>query len=321
MMEIYSIHDAIPHDANSIVTVGTFDGVHKGHQSIMKSMLTLKQSKRNARTVIVTFDPHPQTVIPRSDKPPITLLSDISERLQLIESYGMDMVVIIPFTKEFAQTSSDEFIKKYIHSTIGCSDIFIGYDHGFGKAREGGVNTLNALSKELSFTVHHIEPSIIDEKTISSTEIRKAISLGDLPHAFEMLGHPYFLEGTVVQGDQRGRTIGYPTANIKPFSPHKLYPGKGVYFVSSDLHGRTVYGMANIGNRPTVSDVPDISLEVHFFDIDEDLYGSELVIWFLKYIREEKKFASLDLLSQQLQYDASICRAIMKSLDSIDEQS
>jgi len=321
MMEIYSIYDAIPYDANSIVTVGTFDGVHKGHQFIIESMCALKQKNNGARTVIVTFDPHPQTVIPRSDKPPITLLSDISERLQLIESYGIDMVVIIPFTKEFAQTSSEEFITTYIHQKIGCSDIFIGYDHGFGKAREGGENTLNALSKELHFTVHKVEPYIINGKTISSTEIRKAIAHGDLPCAFDMLGHPYFLEGTVIQGDQRGRTIGFPTANIKPANPNKLFPGKGVYFISSNLDGRTVYGMANIGMRPTVSDANLTSLEVHFFDINEDLYDKELVIWFLKYIREEKKFASLELLTEQLYQDASLCRAIIQSLDSIDSTS
>ena len=321
MMEVFILHDAIPHDNNTIITVGTFDGVHKGHQFIIESMLTLKQKKKDARTVIVTFDPHPQTVIPRKDKPPITLLSDISERLQLLESYGIDMVVIIPFTKEFAQTSSDEFIRTYIHEKIGFSDIFIGYDHGFGKAREGGANTLHALSEELQFTVHPIEPYVIDHKTVSSTEIRKALSEGNLPEAFDMLGHPYFIEGIVKKGDQRGRTIGFPTANVKTAIPYKLFPRKGVYFVSTDINGRTVYGMANIGNRPTVEITDQISLEVHFFDVNEDLYDTQLVIWFLKYIREEQAFASLDHLKEQLHRDETICREIMNSLDNIEEES
>lgn len=321
MMEVFTLHDAIPHDNNTIITVGTFDGVHKGHQFIIESMLTLQQKKKDARTVIVTFDPHPQTVIPRKDKPPITLLSDISERLQLLESYGIDMVVIIPFTKEFAQTSSDEFIRTYIHEKIGFSDIFIGYDHGFGKAREGGANTLHALSEELQFTVHPIEPYVIDHKTVSSTEIRKALSEGNLPEAFDMLGHPYFIEGIVKKGDQRGRTIGFPTANIKPAIPYKLFPRKGVYFVSTDVNGRTVYGMANIGNRPTVEITDQISLEVHFFDVNEDLYDTQLVIWFLKYIREEQAFASLDHLKEQLHRDETTCREIMNSLDNIEDES
>lgn len=321
MMKVYSLHDSIPYSKESIITVGTFDGVHKGHQFIIDSMLSLKKLKHDARTVIVTFDPHPQTVIPRKDKPPITLLSDISERLQLLESYGIDMVVIIPFTIEFAQTSSDEFIRSYIHEKIGFSDIFIGHDHGFGKAREGGAETLDALSKELDFAVHRIEPFIISEKTVSSTEIRKALNGGELAEAFEMLGHPYFMEGIVSKGDQRGRTIGFPTANIQPASAYKLYPKNGVYFVSSDIDGTIVYGMANIGVRPTVSDANHISLEVHFFDIEKDLYGQTLVIWFLKYLREEQTFGSLDHLKDQLQHDEAISRNIINDLHINDEHS
>lgn len=321
MMEVYSLHDSIPFDKASIITVGTFDGVHKGHQFIIDSMIALKKQKQYARTVIVTFDPHPQTIIPRKDKPPITLLSDISERLQLLESYGIDIVVIIPFTIEFAQTSSEEFIRTYIHQHIGFSDIFIGYDHGFGKAREGGAETLHALSKELNFTVHGIDSFIIDEKTVSSTEIRKALAQGELADAFEMLGHPYFIEGIVVKGDQRGRTIGFPTANIKAKDEHKLHPKNGVYFVSSDIDGKTVYGMANIGIRPTVSDSQKVSLEVHFFDIDQDLYDRSMVIWFLKYLREEQRFSSLEHLQEQLKQDEASCREIINGLNLIDEQS
>ena len=320
-MEVYSMHDSIPYLKESIITVGTFDGVHKGHQFIIDSMLSLKKLKHDARTVIVTFDPHPQTVIPRTDKPPITLLSDISERLQLLESYGIDMVVIIPFTIEFAQTSSEEFIRTYIHDKIGFSDIFIGYDHGFGKAREGSAETLLTLSKELEFTVHRIDPFITKDKTVSSTEIRKALKSGELAQAFEMLGHPYFIEGIIAKGDQRGRNIGFPTANVKPSSEYKLDPKNGVYFVSSDIDGKIVYGMANIGIRPTVSDSQKISLEVHFFDIDRDLYGQTLVIWFLKYLREEQTFASLEHLKEQLKHDEALSRNIINGLNITDEQS
>lgn len=317
-MIVHSLFDDIPHDSQTILTVGTFDGVHKGHQSIINAMHALKETRHNARTVVVTFDPHPQVVIPRPDKPPISLLTDISERLQLLESYGVDMVVIIPFTTQFSQTGSEEFIRKYIHENIGVSDFFIGYDHGFGKSREGGANTLLKLSKELGFIVHTVEPLLTDSHTISSTAIRNSLKNGELPLAFDMLGHPYFIEGIVKTGEQRGRTIGYPTANIHARDLSKLFPKKGVYFVSSDIDGKIVYGMANIGTRPTVNQADDIRLEVHFFDIDENLYDRSLVIWFLKYMREEQAFTSLDALKEQLFIDEEQCRAIITSLMPTD---
>ena len=319
-MIVYSLFDNIPHDPHSILTVGTFDGVHRGHQYIINAMNALKQSKNNARTVVVTFEPHPQLVIPRKDKPPISLLTDISERLQLLESYGVDMVVIIPFTKAFSETSSDDFIRSFIHERIGCSDIFIGYDHGFGKSREGDANTLLAMSQELKFTVHTIDALSIEQHTVSSTEIRGALKEGLLPEAFEMLGHPYFVEGMVIKGDQRGRTIGFPTANIQTANPSKLLPKKGVYFISSEIHGTTVYGMANIGTRPTVNDKDDIRLEVHFFDIDANLYDQSIVIWFLKYVREESMFSSLEKLKIQLHNDEIYCREIIASLENNQKQ-
>lgn len=317
-MIVYSLFDAIPHDPQSILTVGTFDGVHKGHQFIINAMNALKQKKDHARLVVVTFEPHPQLVIPRKDKPPISLLTDISERLQLLESYGVDMVVVIPFTKEFSETSSTDFIRTIIHEKIGCSDIFIGYDHGFGKSREGDANTLHSLSKELHFAVHTIDALRVQEHSISSTEIRSALKHGNLPEAFDMLGHPYFVEGTVIKGDQRGRTIGYPTANIQTANPSKLLPMNGVYFISSDLNGITVYGMANIGTRPTVNDEHDVRIEVHFFDIDAQLYDQTIVIWFLSYIRVEQRFTSLLELQEQLQKDELHCRAIIDSLQIND---
>jgi len=320
-MIVYSLFDTIPHDPNTILTVGTFDGVHKGHQQIITSMNELKKSKSNARTVVVTFEPHPQLIVQRPDKPPISLLTDISERLQLLESYGVDMVVIIPFTKEFSQIGSDEFIKTFIHERIGCSDIFIGYDHGFGKSREGDAQTLHALSSELGFKVHQIHAMLIDSTTISSTEIRSALKHGYLQQAFELLGHPYFVEGMVIHGDQRGRTIGYPTANVQAANPAKLLPKNGVYFVSSDIQGKTVYGMANIGTRPTVNNLDDIRLEVHFFDLDEDLYHQQIVIWFLKYIRDEQQFASLEALQNQLYKDEQYCREIIATFHFSDSQS
>ncbi|GDX64340.1 riboflavin biosynthesis protein [Chlorobiota bacterium] len=320
-MIVYSLFDAIPFDPNTILTVGTFDGVHRGHQYIIAAMNELKKSRTNARTVVVTFEPHPQLVIQRPDKPPITLLTDISERLQLLESYGVDIVVIIPFTKEFSQISSNEFIKTFIQDRIGCSDIFIGYDHGFGKSREGDARTLHALSSELGFTVHEVDAMLMDSTTISSTEIRSSLKKGNLQVAFELLGHPYFVEGMVIHGDQRGRTIGYPTANIQAANPAKLLPKNGVYFVSSDILGKTVYGMANIGTRPTVTNLDDIKFEVHFFDLNEDLYHQQIVIWFLKFIRDEQQFASIESLQEQLHIDEQYCRDIISTLQGNDTQS
>ena len=313
-MNVYSLFDEIPHNPNSLVTVGTFDGVHIGHQHIINRMKEMHSTMDDSRIVVVTFDPHPQTIIPRKDKPPITLLSSIYERLHLLEAYGVSDVVIIPFSKEFSDISSEDFIRNYIFDKIGVHSMFIGHDHGFGKQRQGSEATLKILADELGFSVHTVEPLKLDDTIISSTLIRKHLQNHALPEAFSMLGYPYFVEGIVHRGDERGRKLGIPTANIQSKDKYKLYPAKGVYFVSSEIDGELFYGMANIGTRPTFTKDTDSVLEVNYFGLDTDLYDKEITVWFLKYLREEKKFESVDLFLSQLYEDRSACEELIEQL-------
>ena len=315
-MNVFSLFDQIPYNNNSIVTVGTFDGVHLGHQHIIEKMKELRSTINGSRVVVVTFEPHPQVVIPRLDKPNITLLSTIQERLHLLEAYGVDDVVIIPFTKEFAQTSSEEFIRTYIHGKIGVKAMFIGYDHGFGKERSGSEQTLKILGKELSFDVFTVAPLSLEDTVISSTTIRALLHNHQLPAAISMLGYPYFLEGHVLRGDERGKKLGIPTANISSEDKHKLYPGNGVYFVSSEIDGELFYGMANIGTRPTFTDDTHATLEVHYFGLDKNLYSHRITVWFLKFLRQEKKFESVDLFLSQLYEDRNQCEELIEELQS-----
>ncbi len=314
MMNIYSLFDDIPFNQASIITVGTFDGVHIGHQNIIAKMKEIAQSVTNSRTVIVTFHPHPQLIVPRKDKPQVSLLSTIEERIELIESYGIDTVIIIPFSKEFASTSSTDFIKKYIVEKIGVHTMCIGYDHGFGNNREGSEETLVSLSQECNFSLEIIPATVIQDRPISSTIIRKAIIEHQLHDSLELLGYPYFVSGIVLRGDERGRKLGIPTANIKSTDPHKLYPGNGVYFVSSEIDCTLYYGMANIGTRPTFTNDTESILEVNYFGLHRDLYDKTITVWFLHFLREEKKFDSVDLFLSQLYEDRAFCEELIEAL-------
>jgi len=308
-MKIYKDFSKIDFNRETVLTTGTFDGVHSGHQVIIRRLLEISR-KDNLRHLILTFEPHPQIVLQKSSNP-VKLLTSISERIQLFEKFHVQNILIIPFSKEFSEINPETFVREYLFEKIGIKKVLIGYDHLFGKNREGNEQLLNKMSDELDFSVETISAQETNNVIISSTKIRQAIINHEIEIANNYLGYNYFLEGTVVHGDHRGRTIGYPTANIKPSSEHKLLPGNGVYLVNSIINGRREFGMANIGLRPTFTNNHEPILEVFFYDFNEDIYGKELSISFLKFIREEKKFPSIEAFLKQLKLDEIFCRKII----------
>jgi riboflavin kinase/FMN adenylyltransferase len=252
--------------------------------------------------VVVTFDPHPQIVLAKPGREPLALLTTIEERCERLAHVGVDEVVVIPFTHEFAQTSAESFIRQLV-STIDVQHFFIGHDHAFGKDRGGNEELLRHLGVELGFDVERIPPLETDGLVVSSTLVRAALKSGDVEAATAMLGKPYALRGTVVQGDGRGRTLGVPTANIIPTNPHKLMPANGVYVVSMLIDGSEHVGMANIGVRPTFTNDTAPTLEVHILQFDNDLYNTTLDVQFHARLRGEQKFGSREEFLAQLEHD------------------
>lgn len=283
------------------ITVGTFDGVHRGHQGVI-SLMRKTADAQGLRVVVVTFDPHPQIVLAKPGREPLALLTTIEERCERLAHVGVDEVVVIPFTHEFAQTSAESFIRQLV-STIDVQHFFIGHDHAFGKDRGGNEELLRHLGVELGFDVERIPPLETDGLVVSSTLVRAALKSGDVEAASAMLGRPYALRGTVVQGDGRGRTLGIPTANIVPTNPHKLMPANGVYVVSMLIDGSEHVGMANIGVRPTFTNDTAPTLEVHILQFDNDLYNTTLDVQFHARLRGEQKFESREEFLAQLEHD------------------
>lgn len=283
------------------LTVGTFDGVHRGHQGVI-SLMRKTADAQGLRVVVVTFDPHPQIVLAKPGREPLALLTTIEERCERLAHVGVDEVVVIPFTHEFAQTSAESFIRQLV-STIDVQHFFIGHDHAFGKDRGGNEELLRHLGVELGFDVERIPPLETDGLVVSSTLVRAALKSGDVEAATAMLGKPYALRGTVVQGDGRGRTLGIPTANIVPTNPHKLMPANGVYVVSMLIDGSEHVGMANIGVRPTFTNDTAPILEVHILQFDNDLYNTTLDVQFHARLRGEQKFGSREEFLAQLEHD------------------
>jgi riboflavin kinase/FMN adenylyltransferase len=290
------------YNKQSVVTVGAFDGVHLGHRIILDDLNKIKASK-NLRSVIVTFDPHPQIILRNKHPKEIKILSTLEEKINLFERFEIDAVYIINFTLEFSQTSAESFYKDYLIDNVGFTDIVLGFDHNFGKNREGNYETLNALSQKYGFNVHRVEEFMAEGEHINSTRIRNLLCEGEIEKATWLLGDYYSLEGKVIYGDRRGRQLGFPTANIEPLSRYKLIPKHGVYVVSVEFGNKKHFGMMNIGNRPTVSEGENVFLEVNIFDFDEDIYDKSIRISFISYLRDEKKFNSLEELISQIKKD------------------
>jgi riboflavin kinase/FMN adenylyltransferase len=293
---------------NAVVTSGTFDGVHLGHQKIINRLNEVAKLT-NGESVVITFYPHPRSVI-SPDNQIVRLLSTLDEKIELLEKSGVNNLLIIPFTREFSELSSEEFIQKILIQTIGTKTLVIGYDHRFGKNREGGFDYLKLNKEKYGFNIEEISRQDIENVAVSSSKIRKALQEGDVPSADHFLGRNYSLSGVIVKGKQLGRTIGFPTANIQVREIAKLIPSDGVYAVKVYYNEIVFGGMLNIGNRPTV-DGTFQTVEVNIFDFDQEIYGENLTVEFLKKLRNEQKFNGLDELKTQIAKDKITCEQIL----------
>lgn len=301
--------DDTERNANTVLTVGTFDGVHAGHRAILDTVVR-KAKERDARSVLVTFDPHPRDIINPGDAG-IKLLTTIQERSEILNELGIDEMIVIPFDRDFSLLSSEEFVRDIIFEKIGVSEFVIGYDHQFGRNREGTIETIENLGQELGFDAYVVSKREIGQQTVSSTAIRSAISEeGDVEKAANFLQRPYRLNGTVIHGEKRGKEIGYPTANIKPEHPQKVIPKDGVYAVRVRVMDNWFKGMMNIGTRPTFEDTMR-TLEVHLFDFDENIYGKEVQVRFFNRIRDEVKFGGINELIAQLKKDEKRAKELL----------
>lgn len=283
----------------SILTLGTFDGVHIGHQKILKRLVQ-EAKTLNCESILLTFFPHPRMVLKQDEK--ILLLNTIKEKSDLIEEIGIDNLIIHPFDTTFSELSADDFVKKILIDQLNLGKIIIGYDHKFGKNRSADINDLIKLGKKYDFEVEQISAKEIDDISISSTKIRNALLDGNIELTNTYLGHTYSLSGKIVEGKKIGRTINYPTANLKIDEDYKLIPKNGVYIVSSIIDDTTVFGMMNIGKNPTVDGVSK-TIEIHFFDFNKEIYNAEICVNLISRIRDEQKFESLDELKNQLNLD------------------
>ncbi len=298
-MNIFHSINEFHSDKKTIVTLGTFDGVHLGHTEILKK-LTQNTNKGAFESTVLTFFPHPRIIL--QGKSDLKLLNTINEKIELLEKIGIDNLIIHPFDGKFAELSADAFVKSILVDQLHVQKIIIGYDHRFGKNRTANIDDLITFGTQYDFEVEQISAQEIDEISISSTKIRTALEEGDIQLANEYLGYQYFLSGTVVKGKQLGRTIGFPTANILLEEDYKLVPQNGVYIVRVEIDGKTIFGMMNIGFNPTVQG-KEKTIEVHLFDFDSDIYNCKIQVSIVQRIRSEKKFESVELLKQQLNKD------------------
>jgi len=301
----------IERDDTSVVTVGTFDGVHRGHQAILDYLLR-RADQQEGTSTLISFDPHPRSVVHDQEVP---LLTTVEERAELLEAYGLERLVVVPFTPAFSSLTAREYVERVLVRGVGLCEITVGYDHRFGKGREGDVDLLRSMGQEYDFDVDVIPAQEVHDHVVSSSSIRTLLAEeGDVEKAADLLGRPYRLTGVVERGEGRGRQIGFPTANLR-LDPHKLVPAIGVYAVTVTLPGGgTCPGMMNIGRRPTF-DGMEVTVEVHLLDFEGDLYGEALSVQFLQRLREERTFESADALAVQLSKDKRHCKRVIEAFD------
>lgn len=310
-MKIFNDINSFQSIENSIVTIGTFDGVHLGHQAIFDKMKT-EAALIGGETVVITFYPHPRLVL-QIDSSELRFINTQAQKIQLLERAGIDNLIVIEFTKDFSRISSETFIKDYVVAKINPARLVIGYDHHFGKNRMGDFRRLYDLGNKLGFKVDRVAARDVDNIAVSSTKIRKALEVGDVKKANKLLGYPYAITGKVVRGNELGRTIGFPTANIQVDNVYKLISNPGVYACQVEWNGKTYDGMGNIGFRPTIQ-AGDLTIEVHLFDFSQDLYEQEITIRFIDRIRDEVKFDSIADLRTQLGDDHVTAQQILEAL-------
>lgn len=316
-MKVFKDVDQLPAFKNAVITIGTFDGVHLGHRKIIE--LLLSEAKRvSGETVIITFHPHPRKIVPNRNEN-VQLLTTIEERAALMRTHGIDNLVIVPFTKSFSEQVPEKYVEEFLVARFKPAVVIIGYDHKFGKERQGDYKLLETYKAKGFFDLREIPQQMIAENAVSSTRIRTALNEGNVQLANQLLGYPFFFEGIVERGDQRGRTIGFPTANLQVLTEDKLLPANGVYAVEVEVkresdsetgHMNLLKGMMNIGVRPTV-DGTRKTIEINLFDFEGNLYGLTLRVHVNAFIREEKKFGGLDELKAQLALDRQSVLAIL----------
>ena len=307
-MIIYRGLDDIQPLENAVVTSGTFDGVHRGHQTILSRLTEVAQVSKG-ESVLITYWPHPRTVV-SNDSQNLKLLTTLDEKIDLLDQAGVDHLVVIPFTRSFSQLTSEEYIRQILIDKIGTKKLVIGYDHRFGRDREGGFDYIKAHQQEYGFEVEEIPRQDVEAVGVSSSKIRTALNDGNIHTANRFLGRSYSLTGIIVKGRQLGRTIGFPTANLQVDDPSKLVPANGVYAVDVEYAGQTLGGMLNIGFRPTVAGTHQ-TIETYIFDFDKDIYGEHMTLKFKEFLRPEQKFEGLPALVAQLKRDEETARDVL----------
>lgn len=310
-MKIFDNIASYEAEKGAVVTIGTFDGVHHGHQKILKRVTEIAQQE-SLTSVLLTFFPHPRMVLqPDSD---LKLINTIQERQQLIAANGIENIVTHPFSQEFARTTAHDYVKNILVDQLKAAVVVIGYDHRFGRNRAASINELEEYGKEFNFKVVQISKKEVEEVTVSSTKIRQSIENGDMETTFNYLNRPFSVQGTVVTGKAIGRTINYPTANLKVEERYKLLPKNGVYVTSSIIDEQRVYGMTNIGVNPTVSIGAQKTIETYYLDFNADLYDSQMELFFHKRLRDESKFKSIDDLKKAMKEDERNARAYVQQV-------
>lgn len=311
-MQIFDDLSEVKWDKNTIVTLGTFDGVHLGHKKIIDEVVK-KTALYNGRSFLITFHPHPRKVV--SGGHDIKLLTTLEEKSAILESYGIDNLLVINFTIEFSQLTSEEFLNKFIINGTGIREVVIGYDHHFGKGRGGNEATLREIGREAGFNVTAVDEFKIDGVTVSSSKIRRALESGIIGYVSNSLNRYYSFSGIVIEGDKRGRTLGFPTANIKLDEPDKMLPGLGIYVVEFIVYNKKHYGLLSVGKRPTFYDSGTILPEVYIYDFDSDIYGEHVSVNLIEKLRDEEKFNSAEELITQMKLDKENGLNIVSSLN------
>ena len=307
-MALFFDIDALPKFERTVLTIGTFDGVHRGHKTILEEVA--KHAKEvNGESILITFEPHPRKLL--FPDQPLKLITPLQQKLELITKAGIQHIVVAPFTREFSQLSAKEYIRDFLVKIFRPHSIVIGYDHHFGHDRTGDIHLLKECANEYGYKVYEIPAQLIDEAAVSSTKIRQALTEGRVTDANHMLGHNYSISGTVTEGNKLGRTIGYPTANIRHSEPEQILPGIGIYAVKVKWQQQVLNGMLSIGHNPTVTDDKSIKIEVNIFDFNENIYGELLEVQFVEWLRNEEKFVSLDALKEQLHKDKIAAQKIL----------